>query len=324
MIGPALDSIAGRRMEISRWRNSQGNLDVSAAERAAELVSMSRVVGVVGHAGSRDALLAGAIYQAHGVPDLVPVATSRKLAALGGWVFPLAPDDSAEGAFLSAYAFDSLHARRIVVLYVGDEYGMGIRDGVRAALRARGADLADDVLVPHSVCWMPQMVEVQRLLVRAAVRRSDPEVVVLAVGNDGGCLAQMVAVARPGTWVLGADGAEFVTKRVGQVPTGAEARTRRVVLWQPGADAANATFMERARRVMRRAPNPTDALTYDAYLLLATAVREGGGTRAGVRAWLESLGKTRPPFAGVSGPISFDHAHRVGGRLYLESVPVAP
>ena len=46
-------------------------------------------------------------------------------------------------------------------------------------------------------------------------------------------------------------------------------------------------------------------LTYDGMHLIGDAVRAGARTRAQVRAYLESLGKTRPPFSGVGGLISF-------------------
>ena len=37
------------------------------------------------------------------------------------------------------YALDSLQAARISVLYIGDEYGIGLRDGVRCRAETQAA-----------------------------------------------------------------------------------------------------------------------------------------------------------------------------------------
>ena len=56
---------------------------------------------------------------------------------------------------------------------------------------------------------------------------------------------------------------------------------------------------------MGREPRHGDATWYDALMLASQAVRDAGPDRAAVRAWLESLGRTRPPYFGVTGPIAF-------------------
>ena len=46
-------------------------------------------------------------------------------------------------------------------------------------------------------------------------------------------------------------------------------------------------------------------LAYDAVLLLAQAMRERGAEREAIRVWVASIGRFRPPFPGLSGPIAF-------------------
>jgi ABC-type branched-subunit amino acid transport system substrate-binding protein len=320
LILPILDSLADPQVSLSGWSLPEGHVMVRAAEQAARFAGTRGLIGVVGHAGSRDALLAANVYQTRGVPNVVPNATTARLALVGPWIFPLAPNDSVEGTFLANYAVDTLGARRIVVFYVGDEYGAGIRDGVRAALSSRGVTI-DDVLVAHSVCHSAEFAAMQQLLVRAAIARSQPDVAILAVGADGGCLAGFIDRARPGTWILGADGATLDSAALGAIAPERRDRIRRTAFWKPGDEPSNRAFLERARSTLGTEPTDGEVLIYDAFSLLATAVREGASTRWEVRAWLESLGRTRPPFAGVSGPISFDRGRRIGGRLFL--LPVA-
>ena len=46
-------------------------------------------------------------------------------------------------------------------------------------------------------------------------------------------------------------------------------------------------------------------MSYDALMLVAHAVREVGARRGVIRDYLLSLGRTRPPYQGVTGPITF-------------------
>jgi branched-chain amino acid transport system substrate-binding protein len=319
----ALDSMrGGRSIDIATWNLPVGLATARAAEGAAGFAATPGLIGVVGHAGSRDALLAATIYNSEGVPEVVPTATSRRLTAAGPWTFPLVPNDSVEGAFLADYAVDSLRLTRIAVLYVGDEYGAGLRDGVRTGLRARRLELVDETMVPNDECTGELLVDAHRLPVIAALRRAHPDVVILATGvSNAGCLAEIIANESPTTWMLGADGFITDTPRIHALSAASRGHIRSVVFWQPGTDSASRVFQDRWKRVFQqRPPSATDALVYDAFLLLATAVHETGGSRRDVRRWLESLGRSRPSFPGVSGPISFDRG-RVGARLRMAPVP---
>jgi len=78
-----------------------------------------------------------------------------------------------------------------------------------------------------------------------------------------------------------------------------------VAFWLPDApDSLSRAFVARFRRVVGRDPQSTDAMSHDALLLAATAIRTAGASRRGVRDYLRALGRSRPPFAGVTGPIT--------------------
>jgi len=46
-------------------------------------------------------------------------------------------------------------------------------------------------------------------------------------------------------------------------------------------------------------------MQFDALMLLGLAIREVGGNPVAVRDYLAELGAARPPYPGVTGPISF-------------------
>lgn len=321
----AIDSLPkGRAVGIERATPASGPPTAQAAAMATRFVGMPNVVGVVDFAGSREALVAATIFNAHGLPQLVPNGTSRRLGSAGPWTFALVPNDSVEGVFIAAFAIDSLRAARVSLFYVGNEYGTGLRDGLRSALHARGHDLVDAAMVTNDGCGNELFSEAHRLTAIAALRRSRPDAVVIAAATGtAACLAELIAAESPVTWILGGDGLLSTAPAIAALTDAMRARMRSVVFWDAGSDSASMSFHARWRRVFDSEPTSVDALNYDAFLLLAMAAREGGGTRDGVRRWLESLGKTRPPLVGATGPLSFDHG-RVGARLRMLPMPPRP
>ena len=305
-ITPAVESTG---VQIRRW-SVTGDPGFSIqlnTEQATLFADDPSVVAVVGHTGSRDALLGAVVYNDRGIPQVVPNATSALLAHAGPWTFTLVPSDSVEGAFIADYALDSLRAKRVAVLYLGDEYGMGLRDGVRSALRRRGTDVADASMIPTDWCLAQPAAAIHSAIIRAAMRRAQPDVVVVTTGSmSGWCVAELVHATNPETWVLfgdGMDGARVIPDLpLKLVPE----RIRGVEFWAPGEDSLSRAFVELVQRTLNRPPAASHALQYDAFMLLSTAVREAGPSRRAIRRWLESLGRTRDPWPGVTGPIAFN------------------
>jgi branched-chain amino acid transport system substrate-binding protein len=304
-IRPSIESTGVR---ISPWTVTRpGDAVVQLnTEQATVFADDPSVIAVVGHPGSRDALLGAAVYNERGIPQVVPNATSGQLRTAGPWTFPLVPSDSVEGAFIAHYALDSLRANRISVLHLGDEYGIGMRDGVRGALLRRGTDVVDASIIPANGCLGPATA-IHTAIVMASLQRARPDVVVIASGSSNGwCLADLVHAERPNTWILfgdSMDGARRIPDGFDRLVPG---RVRGVEFWAPGTDSLSTAFVAMIRRTLNRAPDGSLALQFDAFMLLAAAIREAGADRTAVREWLESLGRNRGPWRGVTGPIAFN------------------
>ncbi|MBW8771961.1 MAG: amino acid ABC transporter substrate-binding protein, partial [Gemmatimonadetes bacterium] len=117
----------------------------SAIAFAAAMVLRADVAVVVGPSNSRHALATAPAYNAAGLPQIIPSATSRRLREAGPSTFTLAPDDSVEGEFLARFARRGLHARRALVFYINDEYGEGLRAGIVAAFTTLGGTVVETV-----------------------------------------------------------------------------------------------------------------------------------------------------------------------------------
>lgn len=276
-------------------------------EHATRVVANKKVMIAVGPGGSREALQAAPIYRDAGVPELLPAATSRLLRTAGPWTFRLSPDDSVQGEFIGRFVADQLHGHAVTLFYIADEYGLGLSAGTAAALAQRGVRVVDRVPVTPSKRCQPQSpTNEYENQVAASLKHGTPDVVVIAGrGGETACIARAAHAHVPAARFVAGDGAE-ATEQFLQLAGAAADSLYLVAFWHPDRDdAASRAFVAHFRRVVGRMPRHSDATWYDAILLAAQAIREAGADRAAIRGWLESLGRTRPPYQGVTGPIAF-------------------
>jgi len=314
----------GRGPEVSIVYDSAVAGDPADVEvqRAERLSAVPGIVAVVGHSGSRASLAAAPVYNEAGIVQVTPNSTSRLLRTAGAWTFNLAPDDSVEGAFIGAFVAERLRALRVAIYYENDEYGNGLRDGVIAALAPRGVEVLDRVPMDLTSDF--------GTLVAASLRRGVPDVVVVAGRQvETGAIARAMREHGHPRAVVAGDGA-LVLPELARLAGPAADSLYAVSFWLPdAADSLSRAFVARYQRVTGELPQSADAMSHDALMLLAEAVREAGSSPAAVRRYLSRLGESRPPYEGVTGPIAFGAraparlfmAHLVRGRLQRVSAP---
>jgi len=277
---------------------TQGDPPDVEVMRAQRLAQIPDLVGVVGHGGSRGSLAAAPIYAAAGIPQIVPTGTSRLLGQAGPWTFVLPPNDSIEGALIGRFTAERLGARRVALFFTNDEYGVGLRDGVVAELARRGIAVLSQVGVdPRSD--IPT-------LVAATLRRDAPDAFIMAARTvETGRVARAAYGRVPRLRVVAGDGAVDVPNLVALAGPAADS-IYVVAFWLADPpDSMSRAFVERFHRITGRDPGPDEAMNHDALMLLAHAARTAGPDRAALRRYLEALGRSRPPYRGVTGDITF-------------------
>lgn len=266
--------------------------------RAGAVAQLRDLVAVVGHGGSRASLAAAPVYADARIPQIVPTGTSRLLRSAGPWTLPLAPDDSIEGAFMGRFIAQRLRARAVAIFYQNDEYGRGLRDGVVAELERRDVH----VLFESPVDARSDL----GTLLDASLLAGRSDVVIAATqAVVAGRLMRLASQRIPGVRMVAGDGALLLPVLADSAGAAADS-IYCVSFWHPdGGDARTREFVERFRRVTGVEPVGSDALLYDALMLAAAAVRTVGTRREAVRGYLRSLGRERPPYPGITGPVSF-------------------
>lgn len=253
---------------------------------------------IVGPSASHTALATAPLVNAAAIPMIVPSATARQLAQAGPWVFRMAGDDSSEGAFIVRQILQRPGLRRVLILYVNDEYGQGLRAGLAEELSRTGLRPTSEIPVDEQSDF--------EVLFRNEFASRRPDVIVGAFRNPelaGAARALRRLGSRIPVFVGdGAFGPLVFHERLGTT----EFPVFGTALWLPDPeDSVARVYRARFRRILGRAPRPEDAMIHDALMLAATALVAGRGDPHAIRRWLLALGVTAPPYAGVTGPIDF-------------------
>lgn len=277
----------------------------SEVDRALHFARVPDVVGVVGPGGSRQALQTAPVYRDAGVPNIVPTSTSTRLRDAGPWTFTMAANDSLQGEFIGDFVAARLGSRAALLFYLPDEYGVGLASGTAAALDRRGIRLIGRIPIRQAGC-PASGTNPYGEAAETALRRDTPDVVLIAARTpETACLLRAIhTLAGPMRYVAG-DGTLPHASFAAMAGAGADSLYL-VAFWHSDRDDPSSRhFVARFRELVGRTPLHDDAMFYDAVMLFAAAVGVVGADRKRIRTYLSELGRSLPPYQGVSGPIAF-------------------
>lgn len=251
---------------------------------------------IVGPSASHTALAVAPAINAASIPEIIPTATSRHLDEVGPWTFRLVSNDSVEAEFLVRQIVARGDLYRVLLLFVNDAYGQGLRSALHDAIGRAGLLLTAELSVSAQSDF--------DALFRSEFRHRSPDVILGAFRNPD-LAAAAAALDHLGSHrpIFVGDGA-FGPKALHDRLPRPSFDIYGVALWLPDpGDTTARRFRDDFKRVAGWDPRPEDALIHDALLLAATAGREAHGDPGAVRRWLLTLGASRPPFSGAAGPI---------------------
>lgn len=280
---------------------------------ANELTRLPGLVGVVGHESSRMSLQAAPVYRQRGVVQIVPTGTSSQLASISPWTFPLIASDASQGLLLAQYLVGS-GRKRITLFVQDDEYGRGIVESVKRALNGT------DIQILENVMHTP--VSDYELLVRSMLSHDPrPDALMLITQGPIATTVAQLAWRRDSTLLILATDAVSTSSNELRTLVPVTGRLVMATYWL--ADTTNKATQEFLRDYrnshLEGDPQWYHAALYDAVGLLNAAATEAGDSPSAVRAWMLSLGRDRPAYAGVLGAIDFTGKHAIAARLVSPS-----
>jgi len=247
-----------------------------------------------------------------GLPFLALHPVAPQLVGGGTTGFALVPDITKEAAFIAKQVGSG---KRVALIHIDDTYGRDMAAALVNALTQAGS--APFLVRSYQQSWdEPRMVALGH-----DTRSQGPEIMVFA-GRSPSLVLVMQPFREAGEEirVIATDLVESQTTY--NNPDGSLAGVQFVRFLDPTSPD------ERMRNLQDRYTfwvgfgeiTSEGVLVYDGMYLIGEAVRAGARTRAQVVAYLRSLGRTRPPFSGVSGLIAFGDDGQVQRKMELVEV----
>jgi branched-chain amino acid transport system substrate-binding protein len=259
-----------------------------------------RVIAVVGHTGSAATLAAAPIYAdaehggRHALLDITPTATNPRVTKTTSWVFRVCPTDDDAARALARYAADSMHAKRIGIIYRDDLFGRGYVSAFATELATRNMSLVE------RDPYLRGIAEYDAYAIRLTRRGVDA--IVLAGGsNEAVDILRAVRHAGSRARFLGSDD----LASLGSDPATARefAGLKFTAFYDPDRKSTvTQQFSNAYQQAFGIAADQKAALAYDAATLIAEAVFAVGPDRSRVRAWVAHA----PELDGASGTIRFN------------------
>jgi branched-chain amino acid transport system substrate-binding protein len=237
------------------------------------------------------------VLQGAGIPMITPSATHPDVTRVGNFIFRVCFTDIFQGRALAKFARNDLLAASAVVLRnVSESYSMNLAQEFSATYRALGGEVLWQGDYKVNAADFREMLE--------RVNNLQPQVVFLpGYEQDCGKLMRQAAALGLNIPFLGGDGwGSDILRVAGEAANGSYYLNH----WHPEVPSDESRKLVKAFR--KRFPEADYhslmlPLTYDAFRLLADAVRRAGTLdREKIRA---SLARTEH-YQGVTGPLTFD------------------
>ena len=306
--------INGHPLELLTERGAEKSARMSLAT-AERLSADEAVLAVVGHTNSAASLSASQVYNARGVTQISPTASSPLFSEAGPYSFRMVPSDIHQGAFLVAQALRSSAHPRVAVVFVNSDYGRPLEGVVTGSLHRAGVSPVFDA--PFDMIDSTE----GRALVASLVS-ADPQVVIW-IGRSADLLpiAARLSAVLPHLAIIASDAFSR------QLPVDSTRRVFAGVKYVRFVDVERSdSVLQRVRTSYARAHgveiSDQTLLAYDAVSLLGAALRAVGPRRDAIRNWLQDVGGPGRPFTGVTGPVVFSHSRERAPAYVL--VPVIP
>ncbi len=257
--------------------------------RYAQWLANRGVVAVIGHDASRPSVEAATVYNARRIVQIAPMVTSRVLEQQGPWSFSLAPSDSVEASFIASYIDSLFPAKRVAMLYHNDEFGIGLRDALIESLQARNIPVVNERFFPPTTAPSSDPDQIS-VMVRAALL-AEPDVFVLAIREvDTKIVAKLLDHLAPGIPIVCSDASWVTAPSPDDDRFGALAGLHVVRFWGEDWGPPATEFSQRFAQRFGQPPDHAEALSYEAFMLIAEAIRSGARNGHQIRQYLQRLG----------------------------------
>ena len=286
---------------------------------ALQTLSAKGIKLVVGPAASSEVAAIKSHADANKIVIFSPSSTAPQLAIKDDYIFRAVISDVYQGMALARLMWDK-GVRKVVVIYRGDDWGVGLFNVVKERFEELGGQVKEVKYDPEA----PELsTEVRTLsdLVKEFGADEETGVLMISFEDDGInilSLAKEDPVLTKVKW-FGTDGIAYSTKIAKQVGDIVESLGVLATVYLPEESPKKEQFKERYKARYGIEPDPYTCNIYDATWILALAVLEAGKYDSEVIA--KVIPEISSRYFGVSGWVLLDEAgDRVGEKYVITTV----
>lgn len=275
------------------YEDSQGDpkLGVAAIQK---LVTVDRVSAVIGDLFSSVTLAVAPLANKNKIVLLSPASSSPKITDAGDYIFRNCPSDVYEGSIMANFAYDKLGYTNVVLLYINNEYGIGIKDVFKKKFSEKGGVIAaEETFDQNATDFRSQLTK---------IKKRNPKVIylvgykemgyVLKQAKELGIRPQFLSTVMfedPEILKIAGDAAEGVIYSASAFDPKSEDNTVQ-------------NFVKSFKDEYNQVPDVFAALSYDAVKIMSLAITQSGFSGPLIKKAMYSIKNYR----GVMGEISFD------------------
>ncbi len=289
----AQGGINGRNIAII-YEDDQANTAL-ATETIHKLINSTQIQVVIGGFNSRCTLAMAPIAERNKVVLISASSTADDIKDAGDYIFRIVPTNSAQGKTIADFAIDNLKLRSAAILYVNDDYGITLKDGIISHFKTKGGVIKIiEVFSPDDTDFRSQLTKIKAegvnviffpglyrecgLILRQA---RELGIDLPFIGGDGAIDPKLIEIAKEA-----ADNSYYANLSMGYGVSDAEIK-----------GFVNA-FIEK----YEKQPSAYNSYAYDVVYVIVEAINKGGLSAKGIKDALYRI----EGFKGATGITTFD------------------
>ncbi len=300
----AAGGVNGKRIVV-QYEDDQAD-PRSAADAIQKLITVDRVPVILGGFTSRCTLAIAPIAEKNRVVLISASSTSDDIKEAGDYVFRNVPTNSSQGKTMADFAIRELKAKSASVLFDNGDYGITLKDAVRARFLEDGGSITSvEAYNSGDQDFRTQL---------SKIWEEKPDVIFFP-GNyqESGLILKQAAELGVKSKFIGGDGS--IAPELIEIASNAAENSyyANMAMGFGVSDSEISKFVTAFEAEYGEEPSVYSSYAYDAMNLIADAVKRGGYTSEGIK---EALYQTKD-FKGVTGTTSFDIYGEVDKPFYV-------
>jgi branched-chain amino acid transport system substrate-binding protein len=266
-----------------------------AVAAARKLINVDKIPVIIGAMGSSNSLAIAPIAEENRVILFSPASSAPKLTEAGDYIFRNTVSDIFDGQQMAQFAWNTLGVKTVAILYVNNDYGVGVRDAFKKKIEAFGGKVISvDAYEQDATDFRAQLFKVKQVKPETIYLVGYQEMIlILRQAKELGIDAQILST------VMFED--PEILAKVGDAAEGVIYTGRAYDPTSEGKEVKE--FLKAFKLKYGKEPDMHFAANgYDAVKILEIAIERGGYTSEGIKNALYKI----KDFPGVSGLTTFD------------------